>query len=154
MAAKIIPVPSFDMVVFGATGDLTRRKLLPALYYRFRDGQIPEDSWIIGAARSELSRDEFRQHAEEAIAQHVPEGDRDAETVARFCARLDYVAIDASSDQGWDALRALPRGIGGARPRLLSRDLARTLRSGVAAAEGARTGHAALARRAREADRP
>ncbi len=37
---KIIPVAPFDAVVFGATGDLTMRKLLPALYYRFRDRQI------------------------------------------------------------------------------------------------------------------
>ena len=40
--AKIIPVATFDCVVFGATGDLTLRKLLPALYYRFHDGQMPE----------------------------------------------------------------------------------------------------------------
>ncbi|HET6305646.1 MAG TPA: glucose-6-phosphate dehydrogenase, partial [Rhodopila sp.] len=47
---KIIPVAIFDCVVFGATGDLTLRKLLPALYYRFRDGQMPADSRVIGAA--------------------------------------------------------------------------------------------------------
>ena len=52
--AKIIPVESFECVVFGATGDLTMRKLLPALYYRFRDEQMPHDSRIIGAARSPL----------------------------------------------------------------------------------------------------
>ena len=40
---KIIPVATFDCVVFGATGDLTLRKLLPALYYRFRDGQMPPE---------------------------------------------------------------------------------------------------------------
>ena len=39
---KIIPVDTFDCIVFGATGDLTLRKLLPALYYRFRDAQIPD----------------------------------------------------------------------------------------------------------------
>ena len=52
---KIIPVPIFDCVVFGATGDLTLRKLLPALYSRFRDGHMPAESRIIGAARSRLS---------------------------------------------------------------------------------------------------
>ncbi len=49
---KIIPVAPFDAVVFGATGDLTMRKLLPALYYRFRDRQIPEESRIVAAART------------------------------------------------------------------------------------------------------
>ena len=55
MTAKIIPVAEFDCVVFGATGDLTLRKLLPALYYRFRDGQMPESSRIIrGSIRPQL----------------------------------------------------------------------------------------------------
>ena len=53
--AKIIPVPVFDCVVFGATGDLTLRKLLPALYYRFRDGQMPDGlHGSSAAARSDL----------------------------------------------------------------------------------------------------
>jgi glucose-6-phosphate 1-dehydrogenase len=42
-------------VVFGATGDLTKRKLVPALYHRFKDGQFDEQSRIIGASRSKLS---------------------------------------------------------------------------------------------------
>jgi len=70
--ATIIPVASFDCVVFGATGDLTARKLLPALFYRFRDGQIPETSRIIGASRSELSLDAFREHARDALKRFVP----------------------------------------------------------------------------------
>ncbi len=40
---KVRPVAVFDCVVFGATGDLTLRKLLPALYYRFHDGQMPAE---------------------------------------------------------------------------------------------------------------
>ncbi|MGH7041313.1 MAG: glucose-6-phosphate dehydrogenase, partial [Acetobacteraceae bacterium] len=54
MAARIIPVALFDAVVFGATGDLTLRKLLPALYWRFRDGQMPDGARVFGAARSDL----------------------------------------------------------------------------------------------------
>src|SRR5579875_2101501 len=104
--AKIIPVPVFDAVVFGATGDLTRRKLLPALYYRFRDGQMPPESCVIGAARSELSDEDFRKHAHEAIHQFVPAADRDMDVLARFCSRLSYVRIDAASDDGWDDLRS------------------------------------------------
>ncbi|MEM6899873.1 MAG: hypothetical protein AAF583_08890, partial [Pseudomonadota bacterium] len=46
--AKFLPVPSFDIVIFGATGDLAKRKLLPALFHRWLDDQIPEDSRIIG----------------------------------------------------------------------------------------------------------
>ena len=107
---KIIPVREFDCVVFGATGDLTLRKLLPALYYRFRDGQMPEGSRVIGAARSDLTDEVFRDRAEEALRHHVAERDLDAATMRRFCAALNYVRIDATKpDADWSALGALLR---------------------------------------------
>src|SRR5271166_447716 len=106
MAAKIIPVAEFDCVVFGATGDLTLRKLLPALYYRFRDGQMPESSRIIAAARSDLSSDSYRERAVAALGRHVPPEDRSERDVGRFCARLTYVRLDASSRDGWEGLQA------------------------------------------------
>ena len=56
MVSRVIPVDPFDLVVFGGTGDLARRKILPALYRRFVAGQMPPDARIIGAARSELER--------------------------------------------------------------------------------------------------
>ncbi|RVU18742.1 glucose-6-phosphate dehydrogenase [Methylobacterium oryzihabitans] len=104
---KIIPVASFDGVVFGATGDLTMRKLLPALYYRFRDRQIPEASRIIAAARSRHSDEEFRGMAAEALRRHVPAADLSAETVEGFLAHVTYVAVDGAGENGWDDLTAL-----------------------------------------------
>jgi glucose-6-phosphate 1-dehydrogenase len=99
---KIRPVAVFDCVVFGATGDLTLRKLLPALYYRFHDGQMPPDSRIIGAARSQLSDDDYRQRAAKTLAQHLPKDDQDAESINAFLAQLHYVSIDATSpDADW-----------------------------------------------------
>ncbi|MEI2612951.1 MAG: hypothetical protein V9G20_30290 [Candidatus Promineifilaceae bacterium] len=56
MSSRIIPVQPFDYVVFGATGDLTKRKLIPALYHRFKDGQFDEQSRIIGVSRSQADR--------------------------------------------------------------------------------------------------
>jgi glucose-6-phosphate 1-dehydrogenase len=95
-------------VVFGATGDLTLRKLLPALYYRMRDGQIPAESRIIGAARSDLGDDGFRKRAAQALSEHVAAADQDPGMVERFCARLRYVRLDATRpDADWDALREL-----------------------------------------------
>jgi glucose-6-phosphate 1-dehydrogenase len=103
---KIIPVAVFDCVVFGATGDLTLRKLLPALYYRFRDGQMTGDSRVIGAARSHLSDDDFRQRAREALERHVPAIDREAEIVSRFLGQLHYLVIDATAaDADWSQFR-------------------------------------------------
>ena len=94
--AKIIPVATFDCVVFGATGDLTLRKLLPALYYRFRDGQMPPESHVIAAARSDLSDDAYRKRATKALHEHVAREDLDPEIADRFCARLCYVRLNAT----------------------------------------------------------
>jgi glucose-6-phosphate 1-dehydrogenase len=106
--AKIIPVETFDCVVFGATGDLTLRKLLPALYYRCRDGQVPQDSRIIGAARSDLDDNAFRDRAAAALKDHVDKKDLDPEVMRQFLDRLHYVRIDATSAKAdWSAMQAL-----------------------------------------------
>jgi glucose-6-phosphate 1-dehydrogenase len=57
------------MVIFGASGDLTRRKLLPALYNLFVDGLLPARFAVVGFARSEMTDDQFRQKALEAVRQ-------------------------------------------------------------------------------------
>ena len=107
--AKIIPVATFDCVVFGATGDLTLRKLLPALYCRFRDGQMPAKSRIIAAARSDLSDDDYRGRAGKALREHLAEGDLDPDVADRFCARLCYVRLNGTEpdDGGWATLARL-----------------------------------------------
>ena len=53
MAPRVIPVDPFDLVIFGGTGDLARRKILPGLYRRFQGGQMTDAGRIIGAARAE-----------------------------------------------------------------------------------------------------
>ena len=105
--AQIIPVAAFDYVVFGATGDLTLRKLMPALYYRLRDGQIPTQARIIGAARSELDDAGYRSRVVEALQKHVPKADLEDATAQRFLAQLHYARLDGSKPQGWEGLAAM-----------------------------------------------
>ncbi len=107
MTSRVIPVPSFVLVVFGATGDLARRKLLPAMFQRDIAGQLPEAATIIGVARGHLSGMDFIALARRAIEEHVPAAERTAAAVERFLARLRYVAADATDDAGWDELTAL-----------------------------------------------
>lgn len=109
MVSRVIPVDVFDLVVFGGTGDLARRKILPGLYRRFLAGQMPGDSRIIGAARAELSDDDFRKSVAEAIAEFVPPERQDKAAVADFLNRLHYVAIDAKGQAGWSKLKELIR---------------------------------------------
>ena len=107
--ARIIPVSVFDCVVFGGTGDLTLRKLLPALYQRFRDGQMPAESTVIGVARAPLDDAAYRAKAEAGLHEFLPADTVDAETIRRFCARLHYVHLDATQagDEGWANLGKL-----------------------------------------------
>ncbi len=115
--AKFVPVDPFDIVIFGGTGDLSKRKLLPALYHRWLDGQIPETSAIIGMARSELDASAYRQLAREAC-ERASGAAWNAEAWSRFEALIDYVTIDATaSGANWAALRAL-LGQGAGRPRV------------------------------------
>jgi glucose-6-phosphate 1-dehydrogenase len=109
MTARLIPVEPFDLVVFGGTGDLAMRKLLPGLYHRDVDGQIAPGSRIIGVARSELDREAFAQRVEAALRQYVAAEELPHDRVASFLGRLDYVYTDVSGDRGWDNLaRLLP----------------------------------------------
>jgi glucose-6-phosphate 1-dehydrogenase len=105
---RIIPVQPFDYVVFGATGDLTKRKLVPALYHRFKDGQFDEQSRIIGASRSKLSEAEFQKLVREALNTFVEKDYRDEATIERFVAICTYVPVDASKpDESGDLGAAL-----------------------------------------------
>ena len=106
MTPRIIPVDLFDLVVFGATGDLAQRKLLPALFHRDLQGQIPSGARIVGASRRAMSNEEFRALASTALVAHVAEADRPADMMARFLDRLSYVTVDAQRDGDWDDLAA------------------------------------------------
>ena len=68
MVSRVIPVEAFDLVIFGGTGDLARRKILPGLFRRFCAGQMPAESRIVGAARSQMDGAKYREFVAEAIA--------------------------------------------------------------------------------------
>ncbi|ASV83640.1 glucose-6-phosphate dehydrogenase [Ochrobactrum quorumnocens] len=105
MTSQIIPVEPFDCIVFGGSGDLAERKLIPALYQRQRAGQLSEPTRIIGASRSAMTDEEYRKFARDAINEHVKASEIDAKEVEAFIARLTYVAVDAKSEDGWAALK-------------------------------------------------
>ncbi|MFZ5961485.1 glucose-6-phosphate dehydrogenase [Thalassococcus sp. BH17M4-6] len=106
MVSRVIPVDPFDLVIFGGTGDLARRKILPGLFRRFCAGQMPEEAQVIGAARSEMDDDGYRAFVREAIAEfggtEAPEGG----VLEAFLSRLGYVRVDATGTDGWQDLAA------------------------------------------------
>jgi glucose-6-phosphate 1-dehydrogenase len=101
--------PTFDLVLFGGTGDLAMRKLLPALYRRFAAGQVGRDARIIGIARSTLSAEEYAARAEVACRQHLGADFHD-EAWAGFKSLLGYVRVDATSSADYQNLAAILKG--------------------------------------------
>lgn len=102
--AKFIPVDTFDIVIFGGTGDLSQRKLLPALYHRFLDGQIPADSRLVGVSRSEMSDKAFRDFALDACRKFAGDTFDEAEWKP-FEKLLTYVGMDATDPKAdWNVL--------------------------------------------------
>ena len=107
MTAQIIKVEPFDLVVFGGTGDLAYRKLFPALFHREKDGQFSEPTRIVGVSRRAMERDAFRAGVKDALIKLGGASDADAAVIEKFLRRIDYIAVDATGDQGWSALTAL-----------------------------------------------
>lgn len=102
--SAFVPVSPFEMVIFGATGDLARRKIFPALYHRFVDGQIPKSSRIVGVSRSEHSREEFIDIIHKNYCEFEGADTLDEKSWKAFCALIDYVKIDVVNDKDWSAL--------------------------------------------------
>lgn len=110
LEAKIIPTLPFDIAVFGGTGDLALRKLFPSLYYRYADAQMPEDSRIIGVSRTHLDKQAYVEILRKSVESYVDKGDFNEDVWHRFAARIEYVALDGHSDDGWDVLGAYLSG--------------------------------------------
>jgi glucose-6-phosphate 1-dehydrogenase len=86
-----LPVPATTLVIFGATGDLSRRKLLPALYNLAHEGALPERFNLIGVSRRDMSDDDFRSQARESI-QEFSRRATDASVLEGLLSRMQYIA--------------------------------------------------------------
>jgi glucose-6-phosphate 1-dehydrogenase len=104
MSAQTKPVENFDLVIVGGTGDLARRKLLPALFHRYCDGQLPAGARIIGGGRDELTDDGYRTQIRDALGRHAAEHGAAAGTVETFLAQVFYQRLDAQVRSTWEAL--------------------------------------------------
>ena len=83
------PAPPCSLVIFGASGDLTHRKLLPALYYLYEQKLLPEQLCVIGVARQEMTSEAFRKDAVKQLRVFLPKAK--PALVARLAKRLRYI---------------------------------------------------------------
>lgn len=80
-----------NIVIFGASGDLTKRKLIPAFYHLYANGMMPENFSILGVSRTEYSDDAFREKLSAFLKANEKVNE---ETLERFCQHLYYLPLD------------------------------------------------------------
>ena len=93
------------MVIFGATGDLTRRKLFPALYRLYQKRLVSSEFAILGTARHEMSDDEFRASMKEALNEFGDGEKVDETTWKSFCERIFYLGGEFAEAQTYEGLK-------------------------------------------------
>jgi glucose-6-phosphate 1-dehydrogenase len=95
------------VVIFGASGDLTERKLVPALYYLARQRHLPASFAVVGAARTKLSEEEFRGKMREAVRRHLKVGDDEDEALQGFLEGFFYDTDQFTEVEAYERLRGV-----------------------------------------------
>ncbi len=98
---------SFDLVLFGGTGDLAWRKLMPALFQAFRHGTLPEGGRIIGVGRDPLSTEQYRALICARFANVELDKRPNEEEFTRFAALLEFLRMDLSKPDDYASLASL-----------------------------------------------
>jgi glucose-6-phosphate 1-dehydrogenase len=99
-----LPVPPTTLTIFGATGDLAHRKLLPAIYNLAHEGALPERFNLIGAARRDVSTDSFREDARNSIRE-FSRRPPDEQVLDKLLDRLQYVSCPFDDSEGYERIR-------------------------------------------------
>jgi glucose-6-phosphate 1-dehydrogenase len=100
------PAPA-AIVIFGASGDLTKRKLVPALYNLALQQLLPPESVIVGVARRDIGDETFRDAMREGVEKYGRTGPPDPDVWESFAPRLRYLAADFSDPDGYRRLGGL-----------------------------------------------
>ncbi len=95
------------LTIFGGSGDLAWRKLLPALYNLYADRYLPEKFLILSVDRKDVSQDEYIKHHLEGVNKFSRRGKADKETWQAFEAYIRYVRADITSDKSYDDLKKI-----------------------------------------------
>ena len=98
------------LVIFGASGDLTKRKLIPALYNLALDKRLPERFAVVGYARSEMTHEAFREAMREAVKEFSRTGLKDQAVWQQFASTLYYVSGRYDEAEGYQKLKEFVDG--------------------------------------------
>src|SRR5919201_3157738 len=116
-----LPVPATTLTIFGATGDLARRKLLPALYNLAHEGALPERFNLVGVSRREQSDDDFRTFARDAILS-FSRRDPDKTVLDGLLANMRYIGFSFDDQDVYKPLGGALQELDQDTGQLLNRD--------------------------------
>src|SRR6056297_3172582 len=92
-------------VIFGGTGDLTQRKLMPALYMIYQQSMMPEDFTLIGSGRSKFNNESYQKMIKEAILKYQNGTTIDRTTLDEFIGHINYIQMDVKQEQDYSHLK-------------------------------------------------
>ena len=96
---------ALTLVIFGASGDLTRRKLMPALYLLYKAGRLPRRFAVLGMARTSYDDDRFRTSIREGLLSFVRPDEVDEKAIQAFLSCLHYLSADPSEPEAYAELK-------------------------------------------------
>src|SRR5690606_32716795 len=101
-----IEKPNCDIAMFGALGDLARRKLFPALYQLERAGLLGDETRLLALGLEDLELSEFCQQLRQGLDKHLKSTTVDESILQRLVSRMDYLALDFTSVEKYPAIQA------------------------------------------------
>ncbi len=99
-------VDSLSFVIFGAHGDLTKRKLVPAMYALFLQGLLPKGFALLGTSRTPMTDEAFRNLMKESLIKFAPDLPFEEDSWARFASSLYYRSTDSSKPEGYEVIKS------------------------------------------------
>ena len=96
---------SLILVIFGGSGDLTKRKLIPSLYQLFKQGKLPERFAVLALGRTDYTDETYRPHLNESLQRYLAEGEYDASLAEQFLSGVHYLSMDPSEVADYPKLK-------------------------------------------------
>lgn len=111
MNPQIKKPESLVLVIFGASGDLTKRKLIPSLYQLFKQTKLPKRFAVLGVGRTAYDSVSFRPHLDESLQKYLADGEYDHSLSEQFLSCVHYLSMDPAKEEDYVELRDTLRNI-------------------------------------------
>lgn len=107
---RMMNMDPMSFILFGATGDLAKRKIYPALFNLYMDNKLPEAFSVIGVGRETLNKKEFQSTVIDSLYEFSRHSTDDKAKKLAFVQKLSYVSVDVTQEESFNELKAFVEG--------------------------------------------